>query len=203
MIVVDLHEHSPFAKSEKSMQSLKSQQSVQSQPPVQLQTPVLCGMCRFTKRYACGDSLRHCLHDKGRVFSRPPRHHEFRRLILRPEFKTIVFHRMVDIGRCSKCEYHTWKCATVPVDLHAIWQDALSHHHLLHIQQKKCYAADWGRAAVDFPRSELYLPSQHQPSSQPPCVSQPTWAHVCLVVRIQHHNLSGDRRCVYCLIHCL
>ena len=84
---------------------------------------------------------------------------EFRRQIAGPEFKTVVFHRMVDIGRCAKCEYYKWKCATVPVDLRVIWQDALSQHHLLQIQQKRCYAADRVRAATDFPRSELYLAS--------------------------------------------
>ena len=158
MVVADLHEQSPFAKSKKSMQSLQSQQSVQSQPPVQSQTPGFVWHVPFHQE-VCLWRLVSALHKKGQVFSQPPRYQEFRRQIAGPEFKTVVFHRMVDISRCAKCEYCKWKCATVPVDLRVVWQDALSQHHLLQIQQKRCYAADRVGAATDFPRSELYLAS--------------------------------------------
>jgi hypothetical protein len=97
------------------------------------------------------------LYDRGQVFSRMPKYGEFRRVIVESTFQSVVFHRMVDIGRCAKCEYYKWKCASVPVELRAIWQDALSKHHLLQIQQKQRYSADRARAASDFPQSELYL----------------------------------------------
>jgi hypothetical protein len=32
-----------------------------------------------------------------------------------PDFQKVVFHRMVDIGRCPRCEYMEWKCASVPM----------------------------------------------------------------------------------------
>ena len=158
MVVADLREQSPFAKSEKSMQSLQSQQPLQSHPPVQSQTPGFVWHVLFHQK-VCLWRLVQALHKKGQVFNRPPRYQELRRLIAGPEFKTVVFHRMVDIGRCAKREYYKWKCATVPVDLRVIWQDALSQHHLLQIQQKRCNAADRVRAATDFLRSKLYLAS--------------------------------------------
>ena len=67
------------------------------------------------------------------------------------------FHRLVDIGRCSKCQYFQYKCASVPIALRSVWQDALSKHHLLQIKQKQIYAAGRARAAADFPNVELYL----------------------------------------------
>jgi hypothetical protein len=91
------------------------------------------------------------------VFSTKPTYIEFRRVIRSPDFKNVVFHRMVDMGRCAKCEYYKWKCAQPPQDLRGVWQEALSHHHLLQIQQKRCYSADRARAAATYPREELYL----------------------------------------------
>ena len=91
------------------------------------------------------------------VFSSKPLYWEFRRVIRSPEFKNVVFHRMVDMGRCAKCEYYKWKCAQPPQDLRGVWQEALSQHHLLQIQQKRCYSADRARAAATYPREELYL----------------------------------------------
>ena len=91
------------------------------------------------------------------MFSSKPLYWEFRRAIRSPEFKNVVVHRMVDIGRCAKCEYFKWKCSSSPVDLKGVWQEALSQHHLLQIQQKRCYSDDRARAAATFPRSELYL----------------------------------------------
>ena len=87
----------------------------------------------------------------------PPKYSLFRKVIVSPEFKCIVFHRVVDIGRCPKCEYFKWKMASVAVSLRGVWQDAFAKHHLLQIQQKRCYVADLARAAQDFPRTELYL----------------------------------------------
>ena len=95
--------------------------------------------------------------DVAPLFTSKPKYHEFRRALCKPEFKKVVFHRIVDIGRCSKCEFFKWKCASVPLWARPIWQDALAKHHLLQIQQKQCYSADRARAAADYPRTELYL----------------------------------------------
>ena len=91
------------------------------------------------------------------VFSTKPTYIEFRRVIRSPDFKNVVSHRMVDMGRCAKGEYYKWKCAQPPQDLRGVWQEALSQHHLLQIQQKRCYSADRARAAATYPREELYL----------------------------------------------
>lgn len=95
--------------------------------------------------------------DAAPLFTSAPKYYEFRRALRRPEFNKVMFHRIVDIGRCSKCEFFKWKCASVPLWARHIWQDALAKHHLLQIQQKQCYAADRARAAADYPMTELYL----------------------------------------------
>jgi hypothetical protein len=64
---------------------------------------------------------------------------------------------MVDIGRCAKCEFFKFKCASVPSALKDIWQTAFSQHHLLQIQQKRCYVAERVFAAAQTPPLELYL----------------------------------------------
>ena len=97
---------------------------------------------------------------KPAVFSRDPRYHEFRRCILLPEFEDLVFHRMVDIGRCPRCQYMEWKCASVPLELRPAWQDALAKHHHLHIAQKRCYATDRAKASIEFPAIQLYMVHQ-------------------------------------------
>ena len=64
---------------------------------------------------------------------------------------------MVDVGRCPRCEYMEWKCASVPQELRSVWQDALAKHHQLQISQKRRYAADRARAAAQFPDVQLYM----------------------------------------------
>ena len=82
----------------------------------------------------------------------------FRKIMVSDEVRrNVVFHRMVDIGRCSKCAYMTWKCQSVPPYLRHIWQNAFAKHHMLQIQQKKEYAKDRALAARDFPATELYI----------------------------------------------
>ena len=95
--------------------------------------------------------------DAAPLFTSTPKYWTFRKAVRREEFAKVVFHRIVDIGRCSKCEFFKWKCASVPLWARPIWQDALAKHHLLQIQQKQCYAQDRARAAADFPMTELYL----------------------------------------------
>lgn len=91
------------------------------------------------------------------MLSRPPCYSTFRRVLRMPEFKKVVFHRMVDIGRCPKCQYFEWKCASVDAGFRGIWQEALAKHHMLQIQQKRKYVEDRTAAAASFPLSELYL----------------------------------------------
>ena len=94
---------------------------------------------------------------KPPLFSKEPRYQEFRRCINLREFDKVVFHRMVDIGRCPRCEYMEWKCASVLVALRTVWQEALANHHKLQIAQKRCYATDRARAAAHFPNVQLYM----------------------------------------------
>ena len=86
-----------------------------------------------------------------------PMYHDFRRAILLPEFKDVVFHRMVDIGRCPRCQYIEWKFASVPLEMRTMWQEALGTHHQIQIAQKQCYAADRAKAASGFPKSTCRL----------------------------------------------
>ena len=90
-------------------------------------------------------------------FTQKPVYSAFRALINSDEFSAVKFHRLVDIGRCPKCEYFQYKCASVPLALRSVWQDALSKHHLLQIKQKQIYAADRAKATAEFPNVELYL----------------------------------------------
>ena len=84
--------------------------------------------------------------------------HTFRCVILFPAFKkNVVFHRVVDIGRCPKCQYFEWKCSSVPLELRGPWQEALARHHVIQIEQKRRYAADRARAASQYPAIELYM----------------------------------------------
>ena len=91
------------------------------------------------------------------LFEVEPTYVTFRRVINLPEFSKVIFHRMVDIGRCPKCQYFEWKCSTVPLALRGPWQDALAQHHMIQIAQKQCYNADRARAASQFPAIELYM----------------------------------------------
>ena len=77
----------------------------------------------------------------------------------RIQIKSVVVHRVVDIGRCSKCEFFEWKCASVPLQMRHIWQEALAKHHLIQIKQKQCYTADRARAAAEPPNERIVLGS--------------------------------------------
>jgi hypothetical protein len=49
------------------------------------------------------------------------------------------------------------KMASVPRELKHVWQKAFSMHHLLTIQQKRCYQKDRAIAAANYPLTELYI----------------------------------------------
>ena len=141
-VVKDLHDQSPFAK-----HAARSSDS-------EWHMPFHHKVClwRLILRAHEGSKDGDC-----RWFTEEPAYPYFRKCILLADFKTVIFHRVVDIGRCAKCEYFKWKLRSCPPLLRPVWQDAFAKHHLLQIQQKRCYMADRARAAQDFPRSELYL----------------------------------------------
>ena len=142
MIVQDLHRECPYTK-------LKSAGKDEREFHMPFHHKV--ALWRLVQRlWNDGEGL-------GKVFSSPPTYSSFRKAILLPEFQKVVFHRVVDIGRCTKCEYFKWKMSSVAADLKPVWQDAFARHHLLQRQQKRIYAADRARAALDFPSTELYL----------------------------------------------
>ncbi len=150
MVIADLHEHSPYAKAEQALVRQASMQSEQSSPSEKVwNMPFHQKVCLW--------HLVKPLFEKGQVFTKEPRYWEFRRQLASAEFKNVVFHRVVDIGRCAKCEYLKWKCSTAPEAFKGIWQEALAKHRMLQIQQKRCYSIDRTLAVASFPRSELYL----------------------------------------------
>ena len=148
MVIQDLHPSSPFA-------------AIKDVQPDEWYIPFHHKVCLWRlvlQLHAdrAADLSKPCL------FSKPPRYGEFRRCVNMPEFDKVVFHRMVDIGRCPRCEYMEWKCASVPTELRSVWQEALANHHKLQIAQKRCYAADRAKASTQFPDVQLYMVFQYK-----------------------------------------
>ena len=154
IVAADLHSQSPFAKDAKSANEHEFHMPFHHK--VCLWRLVL-RLWKDAQVDGSTPSLQSLPSVQSQPFLSEPKYSLFRSVIVSPEFKSIVFHRVVDIGRCTKCEYFKWKMASVAVSLRGVWQDAFAKHHLLQIQQKRCYAADRARAAQDFPRTELYL----------------------------------------------
>ena len=115
MIIQDLHHQSPYAGKRES-----------DKPKWRIHLHHKVCLWRLAQKL-------HATHQeddsKPTIFSKPPMYHDFRRAILLPEFKDVVFHRMVDIGRCPRCQYIYWKCASVPLELRAVWQEAIAKHN--------------------------------------------------------------------------
>ncbi|CAK0833225.1 unnamed protein product, partial [Prorocentrum cordatum] len=98
--------------------------------------------------------------ERGRtpLFSNPPKYSTFIRVVQFPEFSKLRFHRMVSLGRCTKCAFYRWKCMSVTSDIERrAWQKVAAAYHLLQLEQKRVYWADRAVAASDYPKSELYL----------------------------------------------
>ena len=96
--------------------------------------------------------------DKPPMFTKPPKYSTFRKIMVMKEMREhVVFHRVVDIGRCALCNYIQWKCSAVERALQPVWQGALAKHQWLAIQQKRCYARDRAVAASDYPHTEIYM----------------------------------------------
>ena len=142
MVIHDLHHQSPYAGKDK--------------PSDKWHIPFHHKVCLWRLVQKLHD-VHEVSESKPAIFSKPPRYAEFRRAMVNMDFKDVVFHRMVDIGRCPRCQYMEWKCASVPLELRKVWQDALAKHHQLHMQQTKCYAADRAMAATQYPDVQLYI----------------------------------------------
>lgn len=99
-------------------------------------------------------SLEHC---RTPWFSRPPNYKTFLKVMRRPEFNKVKFHRVVSMARCPKCCLLRWKCMSVPPEQRSYWQRLAAAHQCLQLAQKRVYAADRAVAASDFPASEVYM----------------------------------------------
>jgi len=72
------------------------------------------------------------------IFSKRPQYSTFRRVLGDPHFSNLRFHRVVDIGRCSKCCYLRWKCmVTPPGPERDSWRNLAAVHQNLQLEQKK------------------------------------------------------------------
>jgi hypothetical protein len=63
----------------------------------------------------------------------------FRRVLRDPDFARYKFHRVVDIGRCSKCCFLRYKCmsSTTGTTERAEWQRLAAAHQTLQLRQKQ------------------------------------------------------------------
>ena len=91
------------------------------------------------------------------LFSRQPSYRLFLKVLTRPEFGKIRFHRVVPVARCAKCCLFRFKCLSVPAELRPRWQAIAAAHQWLQLAQKRTYSADRAVAASDFPRTEIYM----------------------------------------------
>ena len=87
----------------------------------------------------------------SRLFSRPPSYETFRKVLRRPEFAKVKFHRVVPMGRCPKCCLLRWRCMSAPPAERPKWQALAAAHHWLQLAQKRQYAADRAVAAASWP----------------------------------------------------
>ena len=147
------------------------------------------------------------------IFTKKPKYSTFKKVMLLPEIRNkVVFHRIVDIGRCPKCEYFEWKCSSVPLALRGIWQEALAKHRLIEVEQKRCYMADRAKAAAAFPHVELYMVfigkvisysarPRFNPMRVIACSQRPPWVFrdVRGVPSGVFREVRGVPRCPWCL----
>ena len=93
------------------------------------------------------------------LFSKPPKVKTFYKVLqCDPDLSKVKFHRVVAIGRCPKCCFLRWKClsAITPAERRG-WQEVAARHQTLQLAQKKVYATDRARAAMDYPETEIYM----------------------------------------------
>jgi hypothetical protein len=56
------------------------------------------------------------------MFSKPPNYSTFKKVLRRPEFSKVKFHRVVSMARCPKCCFLRWKCMSSPPEQRTRWQ---------------------------------------------------------------------------------
>ena len=67
---------------------------------------------------------------------RRPKYRTFRKVLRRPEFSKVRWHRVVDLGRCPKCMLYVYKSMTAPEADRAEWLQLASAHQWRQMSQK-------------------------------------------------------------------
>ena len=87
-----------------------------------------------------------------------PYYTTFKKVIRRPEFSAVKFHRIVEMGRCPNCQWYAWRCMSCAPEHREGWTERATRHHLLQLQQKRIYSRDRSHAARGYPHGdELYI----------------------------------------------
>jgi len=89
-----------------------------------------------------------------------PRYKLFLRILRSPDFglNKVVFHRVVEMGRCALCSLLAHKCRSAKDPAaREQWQRLACRHQWLQRAQKTVYAVDRAKAAADFPTRTLYF----------------------------------------------
>jgi len=87
---------------------------------------------------------------------RRPKYRTFQKVLRRPEFSKVRWHRVVDLGRCPKCMLYVYKSMTAPEADRAEWLQLASAHQWRQMSQKKQYWVDRMHAAMN-PDLHLYV----------------------------------------------
>lgn len=91
------------------------------------------------------------------LFIKEPKYRTFLKVLRRPEFGKVRFHRVVSMARCPRCCFLRWRCMSSPPESRGLWQRLAAAHQCLQLAQKRAYAADRAVASSDYPRSEIYM----------------------------------------------
>ena len=138
------------------------------------------------------------------MFYRRPSYRLFLKVLARPEFAKVTFHRVVPMARCPKCCLFRFKCMSVPRELRPRWQALAAAHQWLQIAQKRTYAADRAVAASDYPRSEIYMALDggsgyefvlpHQSPQSPELPSKAIASFHTVPMKVMNGLVHGDTR---------
>jgi hypothetical protein len=69
------------------------------------------------------------------LFFRRPSYRLFLKVLARPEFAKVCFHRVVPMARCPKCCFLRFKCMSAPRELLPRWQALSAAHQRLQLGQ--------------------------------------------------------------------
>ena len=123
----------------------------------------LSGASAFTTKSVYGDWCRGCMPLTKKAIPSLPCYPRLLCIMISgvrncfQSFNDVVVHRMVDIGRCPRCQYIEWKCASVPLELRAVWQEALATHHQIQIAQRSVMLQTGQRQPAGSQRSDCML----------------------------------------------